>query len=180
MDVSIPRNGVELRNLTKELLSQLAQQQDKDNLIKAVAFSTENGQVPPAPQTTSLERWRNLFYGTNETQKSAAPLSPMQSEERSTLVDILIEGRDSQIIPLCSRYREDVYKFKQHALSILRERSKQEQQVNTAKHNTVYINPAPSSLNQRPPDKDNTADPMIQQQIQQQQQQNNKFNSNNI
>lgn len=136
---------------TKEMFTAMGQQQDRDNAIHAVSYSIET-QTPKyehlqfntiafvnvsacsasfipftrISRETSWVQWGRFLYGERLYPRPPLPPPPLNPpityEERAELQDILIDGADPHIIPLCSRYIKSVqclYSCGSQAMSLL-------------------------------------------------------------
>lgn len=136
MGFDIPKNGIDLRSFSKETFAKMAADKEKDDAILSITHHT----ITADKRVSLIDRLRKfLVKKWNKPTEGEATETLMQvlfpvvrrrelnditQEERSEVVEILIDGVDKDIVSLASKYKGDPSGFRWHAVNLLRTRKR--------------------------------------------------------
>lgn len=153
MDLEIPNNGIDLRSFSKEAFVKMAADKAKDEAIQALTHDLvtpiKSVSLMVRLKEYITKRLSRKREGEEEEDSSLSSLasiidpaasrpavvvsspfslpreiSDVSPLEKAEIVDILIDGSDSEIVSLCSRYKNDPSGFRWHAINLLRTRKR--------------------------------------------------------
>jgi hypothetical protein len=135
MELDIPKNGIDLRSFSKETFAKMASDNEKDNAILAITHNIvtiDKTSLFDKLWTFLKKKWNTPKEGeVNDTIARALfpavrrrELNDITQEERSAIVEILIDDVDSEIVSLASKYKGDPSGFRWHAVNLLRTRTR--------------------------------------------------------
>jgi len=114
----IPRHGVLLKQFSKEDFARLVDQSDRDRAIKAISQPI----LPPAKKSMWTLVPDLMMFWKKRTPSAVSEVTPLSDTEKDELIDILVDGKDTQILPLCPLYRDNPFAMRSHSANILRQR----------------------------------------------------------